>query len=159
MAAEVGHQPNRLYASQAGDFHLNGANLWDQGELAFAQVITLTPAAGSGGSNQCTVTVPGQDGTGTASGRAFGLDWYLSDSATGNGLTATAPSTSAGAGSAGTDLLVKVAKKATDVLTDNTGKYVLAIVDTAKTGYYVCVFCPGTGNIFVSAQLQTSNYG
>lgn len=36
MAAETGHQPNRVYTDQNGDFHLNGAKLFDANEIDMA---------------------------------------------------------------------------------------------------------------------------
>jgi hypothetical protein len=157
MATEAGHVPSIVYHGQNGDLHLGGANAFDKGELAFAQQVTFAAAAGS--ANVCNVTIQVNDGRGAAIARPFELMVYLSDSSTGNGLTATTASGTVGAGSAGTDLQAKVAKKATDVLTDNTGKYVLSITDTVKTGFFVCAFAPGTGNLQVSAQLVTGNYG
>ncbi len=122
-----------------------------------ALTCTFTPA--TGGANVCNVTIQFQDLQGNNLAQVFEFAWFLSDDAGGNGLTATTARGSVGAGSAGTDVFGKVSKKAGDALTDNTGKYVLSITDTAKTGFYVCVSNPGTGITNVSAQLQTSNYG
>lgn len=121
--------------------------------------VTFTVAAGGGGSNQSNVTIQMQDQAGANLAFNYELEWYLSDSALGAGVTATTPSTSAGAGSAGYDIFAKVSKIAGDSITDNTGKYVLAIVDTGKTHYYVACAAPGTGILFVSAQLATASYG
>mgnify|MGYP000092975936 CR=1 FL=1 len=157
MAAEIGHHANRWYADQAGDVHLNGGNLWDRAEVAFAQRVTFSPAAGS--SNVCLVTIQVQDGQGNNLPGPFEMCVYLSDAATGNGLTATTASGAVAAGASGTDLSAKVSKKALDVLTDNTGKYILSITDTGKTGFYPCAICPGTGNVQIGTQLVTGNYG
>jgi hypothetical protein len=157
MATETGHHPNRFYADQAGDLHLNGANLWDQAEKALAQRVTFSPAAGS--TNVCLVTIQVKDGAGNNLARPFELLVYLSDDSGGNGLTATTASGAVAAGASGTDLQAKVSKKALDVLTDNTGKYILSITDTSKTGFYVAATTPGTGNVQVSSQLQSANYG
>lgn len=157
MASETGHAASRAYLDQSGDLHLNGANAWDPAEKALAQKVTFTPAAG--GANVCNVTIQVQDGRGNNLARNFELLVYLSDDSGGNGLTASTASGTVGAGSAGTDLSAKVAKKALDVLTDNTGKYVLSITDTVKTLFYICASTPGTGNVQVSAQLVTGNYG
>lgn len=157
MAAETGHAPNRAYHDQAGDVHLGGANLWDAGEKAVAQKVTISPAPGS--ANVCLVTVQVTDGAGVALARNFELLVYLSDSAVGDGLTATTASGAVAAGASGTDLQAKVSKKAIDALTDATGKYVLSITDSGKTGFYVCAICPGTGNVQVSSQLVAGNYG
>jgi hypothetical protein len=157
MAAEAGHFPSRIYIDLNGDEHLNGANLFDINEKAVAQKITFSPATGS--SNVCLVTVQVQDGRGANIASNFELLVYLSDDPGGNGLTATSASGAVGAGTAGTDLSAKVAKKATDVLTDNTGKYILSITDSAKTGFYIAAIVPGTGNVQVSSQLVSANYG
>lgn len=157
MAAETGHAPNRAYIDQAGDLHLNGANAWDKTEKALAQQVTFTPAAG--GANVCLVTIQVKDGAGNNLARNFELLVYLSDDSGGNGLTGTTASGNVQAGANGTDLSAKVSKKALDVLTDNTGKYILSITDNAKTGFFVCAMAPGTGNVQASAQLVTGNYG
>jgi hypothetical protein len=142
---------------QDGDLHLNGANMWDQAEKAFAQKVTFSPATGS--TNQTLVTVQVKDAAGNNLAGPFELLIYLSDSAAGSGLTATTASGAVAAGASGTDLQTKVTKKALDVLTDATGKYVLAITDSAKTGFYLVTMCPGTGAVQVSAQLVAGNYG
>lgn len=157
MGSEAGHQPNRWYADQKGDLHLNGANAWDKAEAVLAQQVTFSPAQGT--TNQTLVTIQVKDGAGVAIARNFEMLVYLSDSAVGDGLTATTASGTVGAGSAGTDLSAKVSKKAIDVLTDATGKYILAITDSSKTLFYVVATCPGTGNIQVAAQLVAGNYG
>lgn len=157
MAAETGHAASRVYSDQNGELHLNGANAYDVAEKALAQQVTFAPAAST--SNICLVTIQVKDAKGVAIARNFELMVYLSDDSGGNGLTATTASGAVGAGSAGTDLSAKVSKKAIDVLTDNTGKYVLSITDTGKTGFYVCSMAPGTGNVQVSAQLVAANYG
>src|SRR5262249_20477109 len=131
--------------------------LWDQAENALAQIVTFTPAQGS--ANVCLVTIQVQDGRGVAIARPFELMVYLSDSAVGDGLTATTASGTVGAGASGTDLQAKVAKKAIDVLTSAAGTYVLSIADNAKSPFVVCALCSGTGNLWVSAPLTTGQYG
>jgi hypothetical protein len=158
--SESGHAPSRVYHDQQGNVHLNGSNLYsgaDGSELPFAQVLTITPAAGA--ANVCNVTFQVQDAQGNALAQVFELSIWLSDDPGGNGLTATTPSGATGQGSAGTELLQKVSKKSFDAITDATGKYVLQITDNAKTGFFPAVLCPGTGITFVGAQLQTANYG
>jgi hypothetical protein len=158
MSSEVGHDAKRVFRGQDGDLHLNGANVWDPNEKALAQGVSFAPAAGA--ANVCNVTIQVKDGNGNNLARVHELCVMLSDANDGNGLTATAASgTVQSAGTGGTDLQAKVAKKALDVVTDNTGKYVLAITDTGKTGFYIAAFIPGTGVIAVSAQLVAGNYG
>lgn len=157
MTTEVGHAPGRVYRSQDGNTHLNGSNLYDAAENAIAQQLTLTPASGT--ANVCNVTIQVVDGAGTPIAAVFTLEWWLSDASTGAGLTATTASGTVGAGSAGVDTFGKVSKKAGEALTDATGKYVLSITDTAKTGFFVAGVCPGTGVSWVGSQLIAANYG
>lgn len=157
MASESGHAPNRAYGSQAGDFHLNGANLFDANENAVAQQIAFTIAQG-GSSNITLITMQVKDGAGNNIAAVAPVEWWLTDAATGAALTATTASGAVAAGASGTDLLSKVSKKAGDAITDATGKYILSITDTAKTGFYIAVTCPGTGVTFVSRQLVTADY-
>src|SRR6185312_15290441 len=113
MSAEVGHAPGRVYNDQSGNAQLNGANLLDAGELAIPQKIGFSIAKG-GSANICLVTIQVEDGAGNALPGPFELMVYLSDSAAGAGLTAVTASGAVAAGASGTDLAVKVAKKATD---------------------------------------------
>lgn len=117
---------------------------------------TLSPAAGT--SNVCLVTIQVTDGSGNNIAAPITLVVTLSDAATGAGLTATTASGAVAAGTAGADLGDLTAKKAKVVQTDATGKYILSITDTAKTGFYVVANIPGL-KPFVSAQLVTGNYG
>lgn len=119
--------------------------------------VAFSPAAG--GSNVCEVTItPRIGGQNIAEIRA--LEVYLSDAATGAGLTATTASGTVQAKSAeGTVLTALTAKKHIRVLTKAAGTFVLEITDTAKTGFYVVVVNPTTGHLHVSAQLVTGNYG
>jgi hypothetical protein len=157
VAAEKGHAPKRVYLGQDGALHLNQGQVFDGDEKTVGLKVTITPAAGS--ANVCLVTFQVQDGQGNNVAQAFELLVYLSDDPAGNGLTATTASGTVGAGANGTDLSAKVSKKAIDVLTDTTGKYILSITDNAKTGFYPCCTTPGTGVVQAGAQLVTGNYG
>jgi len=121
---------------------------------------TLAFAAAAGGANVCEVTITVRDAAGATIAEAFNLDVWLSDAATGAGLTGTSASGAVAAKAAsGTDLSTYVAKKALRVQTLATGVYILSITDAAKTGFYPCGTCPGTGRTVVGAQLVTGNYG
>ena len=121
---------------------------------------SVTFAAAAGGANVCEVTITVKNADGTAIALPHNLDVWLSDAATGAGLTGTSASGAVAAKAAsGTDLSTYVAKKALYVQTLATGVYILSITDTAKTGFYPCATCPGTGKTFVGAQLVTGNYG
>lgn len=162
-------EPNRVYRSQLGNLHMNGGVFYDTAETAltgtFAQlngvaglpaIATFSIAKGLT-SNISLVTVQffAPDGT-TAIAVVSSLFWYLSDSATGAGVTATTASGAVGAGLSGADIVVLTAKKATVSVTDATGKYILSITDTAKTGFYVAVTVGGV--VYVSRQLVAGDY-
>lgn len=117
--------------------------------------VTITPAAGT--ANVSLVTIQVNDRMGNALAKACVLDIILSDAATGAGLTATTASGAVAAGASGVDLVDWTTKKHKRVLTDATGKYILSITDTAKTGFYVAVVRGDT--LTVSSQLVSGNYG
>lgn len=85
---------------------------------------------------------------------------WLSDAATGLGVTGTTASGAvANSGTSGKDLAALVTKKVIMAQSDATGAYTLSITDTAKTGFYVAV---GMGRFVtprVSAQLVAGNFG
>jgi hypothetical protein len=123
-----------------------------------AHSVGFTPAAGA--ANVCEVTLQVKKADGTAATGPFNLDVWLSDAATGVGLTATTASGAVAAkASSGTDLGTLTTKKALRVQTLANGSYILSITDTSKTGFYVCAAVPGTGKPSVSSQLVTGNYG
>lgn len=82
---------------------------------------------------------------------------HLSDSENGNGVTATTPSGTVSA-TTGAVAQAVVAKKELLCAPTVAGDLTLAITDTAKTGFYVCVTLPG-GIQVVSRQLATEDYG
>lgn len=119
--------------------------------------VAFSPAAGGANVSEVTIT-PRFAGETVAGPRV--LEVYLSDSATGAGLTATSASGTVQAkASEGTVLTALTAKKHLTVTTKAAGTFVLEITDTAKTGFYVCVVDRTTGAVHVSAQLVTGNYG
>jgi protocatechuate 3,4-dioxygenase beta subunit len=120
---------------------------------------SATLAIAAGATNVSIVTITVKDGAGVAMARAIPLDIWLSDAATGLGVTATTASGAVAAGTAGTDLVDLTSKKVKRVITDATGVYKLSITDTAKTGFYVAAAVPSISKIFVSSQLQTASYG
>ena len=153
-----GHQPNRAVHAQDGHHYLNGAEQFDMDQAALPQQVSFAAAAGS--ANVCEITITVKDARGNAIANVFNLDIWLSDAATGEGLTATTASgTVAAKASSGTDLATLVSKKALRVQTKATGVYILSITDTSKTGFYPCAQVPGLGKPNVGAQLVTGNYG
>lgn len=114
----------------------------------------------AGGANVSEVTITVKDGAGVTLAGVFNLDVWLSDAATGAGLTGTTASGTVTAKAAsGAVLGTLTAKKALRVQTLATGVFVLEITDTAKTGFYVAAQSPFTGGTLVSAQLVTASYG
>lgn len=117
-------------------------------------------AAAAGGANVCEVTITVQDGAGSTLAGIRNLEIWLSDAATGAGLTGTTASgTVTAKTSEGTVLTALTAKKHLIGQTKAAGTFVLEITDTAKTGFYVCAALPGTGIPEVSSQLVTGDYG
>jgi hypothetical protein len=118
-------------------------------------------SAAAGGSNISLVTFQVQDNAGNNLGGVFPLVLWLSDTAgNGGGLTATTASGTVGAGASGTDLSALTAKKALLSLTDATGKYILSITDTVKTGFVPCATIPGlAGRSAIGTALTSANYG
>lgn len=111
-----------------------------------------------GGTNIAQVTTQVCDGAGNPiANQPFDLDVLLSDSATGVGVTATAPSGGiALAGGGGTLLQTYVASKAIYAQCNASGQIVLNITDTAHTGFYVAVV--GLPVAYVSRQLVAGDY-
>lgn len=118
--------------------------------------IAISNAAGAS-ANIANVTFQVQGPLGANIAGVFLLDIYLSDAATGVGLTATTASAGiAAAASGGVIISTLVAAKFIKVQTNASGAFVLAITDSAKTGFYP-VASRGS-SIIVGAQLTTSSY-
>lgn len=98
--------------------------------------VTFGIAAAATNVSEVTITVVNKDGY-TVPG-VHVLDVWLSDAATGVGLTGTTASGTVQAKAAsGTVHGALTAKKAIRVSTLTTGKFILEITDSAKTGFYV----------------------
>lgn len=135
-----------------GSFKLSGVDV--------IRSISFSPA--QGGANVCEVTISLLNAAGSAiTGQNYNLEIWLSDAATGLGLTSTTASGTVQAKSTeGTDLTVLTAKKHLISQTkDSVGTYILEITDSAKTGFYIACKNPVTGEVEVSSQLVTGNYG
>ena len=122
-----------------------------------ASSIGFTYAQG-GSSNITLVSLQLQNKDGNAVPGVQSLDVWLSDAATGIGLTGTTASGAVAAGASGTDIGVYTTKKAIRVTTDANGKYICSITDSAKTLFYVAAALPANGRVFVSRQLVTGDY-
>lgn len=129
------------------------------GQWAYDRPHDVTAAAATDGSNISLVTLTVHNSLGRAVGpKTFLL--YLSDSATGVGVTATAASgtvTDKTAGTTGQILSILIAKKAWIVQCLANGTYQLQITDTAKTAFKICVEIDGV--VYVPLTLATGNYG
>ena len=121
------------------------------------QALKGTIVAATNGTNTTAVTIQFTDGSGTAVAYPVTFTLVLSDAATGAGLTATTASGAVGAGASGADLAVLTTKKSLLCQTDATGKYILGIIDTAKTQFYVYVDRPKC--IVPVTQITTAKYG
>ena len=129
------------------------------GASAIELPTALTISAAAGSTNIANVTLTVKNSAGTTLAAVWPLTIWLSDAATGVGLTATSASGTVQAKSAsGTDLGVLTAKKALQVNTLATGIYILEITDSAKTGFYVAAQLPN-GITVISSKLVTANYG
>ena len=113
--------------------------------------LTATFVDADGGSNIADVTIQWKDGKGNNIAFAVEALIWLSDAATGVGVTATAASGTVTARSAsGVDMGALTAKKVLVGQSLADGSFVLEITDTANTGFFVAVQNPFTGETFVS---------
>jgi hypothetical protein len=108
----------------------------------------ITNAAGA--TNVCTATIQLQNNEGAAVATSAVIDVWVSDAATGIGLTANA-NTSEVTATTGTLMGISTADKAWKILTDATGKAVLSITDTGKHGTFVACSIPNRAAISVAA--------
>lgn len=121
--------------------------------------VSFTFAAASAGTNVAEVTITAKDADGNTVAAPLLCTVWLSDAATGVGLTSTAASGTVAAKSAsGVDFGVLTAKKATVVQTLATGIYILEITDSAKTAFFVAAQAPN-GAVSISDVLATGDYG
>jgi len=113
----------------------------------------------AGAANVAEVAIALLDGHGSAVAHPQPLKVWLSDAATGVGLTATSASGTVQAKAAsGADFGVLTAKKALLVQPLATGIYTLEITDVAKTLFYVAVQLPD-GRVAVSRVMTAADYG
>jgi hypothetical protein len=148
---------NELHVSSGAYLVIEPGGVFvNQGVQAVAGVQFTIPA---GSSNTAAVSCQLVDGGGNAVAAPFMIEVFLSDSATGVGLTATTASGAVGCttpGTLGTDFGTLTAKKALLSQTNGSGVYSLSIVDTANTGFYVGVAVGS--KVYVSPQLTIAAY-
>ncbi len=118
----------------------------------------ITNAAGST-QYYSNVSFQVQDIFGNAVAGVFELDIWLSDAATGIGLTATTASGGISAlASTGTILGTLTTSKAIRAITNASGLFTLVIIDSAKTGFYPVASTLSGMPVVVGAQLTTASY-
>lgn len=120
--------------------------------------IAISNAIGAS-ANISNVSFQVADLSGKAVAGVFNFDVWLSDAATGAGLTAT--TASGGIAAVSTDGIVwsvATASKAIRVQTNASGLFVLAITDTAKTGFFPVAQDMNSGEAIIGAQLTTASY-
>lgn len=127
--------------------------------LGIPSALTFAFAAGAANVTEVTITVV--DRLGNTVAGVFEMLTWLSDAATGAGLTATTASGTVTAKAAsGADFGALTAKKALILQTLATGVAILEITDTAKTGFYVGSNLVGLGDARgISSQLVSGDYG
>jgi hypothetical protein len=128
------------------------------GLLVKAEGYGINFSAAPSTSNICLVTCTLVDYEGFTVASAEEMEIWLSDAATGLGITATTAS-GAVAANTGTDLAVLVTKKMIRSQLTANGVYILSITDTSKTGFFVAVKLAKHPKARVSAALVSGNYG
>ena len=139
--------------AQAGDGNapfIEGSNVSTDNSFTIA----------AGGANVCEIAIALLDGNGDAVAAPQPVTVWLSDAATGIGLTATSASGTVTAKTGGgADFGALTAKKALVAQPLATGIFTLEITDTVKTGFYVAIQNPYSGQVSVSRQLVTGDFG
>lgn len=121
-------------------------------------VVTFAASAGASDIAEMTITV--KDANGDPPAKPVMMDVWLSDAATGAGLTGTTASgTVTAKSSSGVVIDTYTAKKALRCQTLANGTFILELTDSAKTAFYVCAQNPGTGATEVAPVLASGDYG
>lgn len=120
--------------------------------------ILITNAVGAS-ANIANVSFQVADLSGTAVAQVFNFDIWLSDAATGAGLTAnTASGGIAAVSTFGFVWAVITASKALRVQTNASGLFTLAITDSAKNLFYPVAQNMNSGEASIGAQLTAASY-
>jgi hypothetical protein len=120
--------------------------------------VKVSIALAAGGTNVMQATLQVTDADGNPVKKVFAIDFWMSEAATGIGLTGDTYSGSL-THTTGSALQEVVAKKHYRSLTDANGKLVFTITDTAEPAdQYVAVRHPMTGAVVVSGASGT-NWG
>lgn len=116
-------------------------------------------AAQGASSNHSSVSFQMQDIGGNPVAGVFEFSFWLSDAATGVGLTATTASGGyAALAASGAILDAGITSKSNRAQTNAAGLFVLDITDTAKTGFYPCAIGVPGFPVQVGTQLVAGNY-
>ena len=125
-----------------------------------ATVASATFTFAAGAANVAEVAIALVDGAGVVVAQPQLFDVWLSDAATGLGLTTTSASGTVTAKAAsGAVVGTLTAKKALVVQPLATGIFTLEITDTSKTTFYVAIQSRFTGQVTVSRIMATGDYG
>lgn len=131
----------------------------DSAQWAYDRPHNVTATVATDGANATLVTLQVRNALGRKSGpKSF--DLFLSDSATGVGVTTTTASgavTDKTAPTTGQVLVAMIAKKYLKVQAIGDGTYQLSITDTGKTAFKVCVEIDSI--VYVVATLAAASYG
>lgn len=131
----------------------------DSAQWAYDRPHDFSATVATDGANTTLVTLTMRNRLGRPVGpKSFHL--FLSDSASGLGVTATAASGAVGdktAGTTGQVLSALIAKKYLIVQNIANGTFQLSIIDTAKTAFKVCTEVDGV--VQVVATLSAASYG
>lgn len=139
-------------------FHIRPNVPWDVDDVKVPRSVVFSPASAAANVSEITCSVADHDGV--AIPGVFTFDLWLSDDATGAGLTGTTASgTVTNKAASGIVIATNTAKKALRVQTLADGTFVLEITDTAKTAFFVCADLPSMGSTQVSTALATADFG
>jgi hypothetical protein len=123
------------------------------------KAIDATATVAAGAANVAEITITTRDGNGKPVGNVI-FDVFLSDSAVGNGYTASTASgavTVKTAGTTGNLLFTYLAKFGLLVQSTTAGVFILSITDTNKVAFKIAVKVDGV--VKVVATLATASYG
>lgn len=131
----------------AEDFKVNGTQFVSTVDIALAASSTT---------DGMDITVTMQDSDGDAIAAVHAVEWWISEDAEGEGLTADTYSGDVTIGT-GTELAEDTSKKHFRALTDVNGVMVATAVDSNNpTDQYVAVKHPVTGRVIVSSASGTN---
>jgi hypothetical protein len=140
-------------------FTYNGTQ-WNVGMTHDGEPANISMAASAGASNVSNVVCTVTDAAGNTIAGVHNFDLWLSDAASGAGLTGTTASGTVTVKSASGEVVgTYTTKKALRVQTLATGLFTLEITDSAKTLFKVCAQVPGSGQTVVGVTLLTASYG